>query len=458
MTLNDTCARPLAEACDAVREGQGPDDVGHRGVRRYRVTVDDCAAILALNRWRLPGPVVAASVMPMCTERSQTPKTSARLEQAMLRRQGTALEIGGITAYVDFNITLEYKGAGRAGPLVAQANSKLARDMPDPMKYEIDLDRYRGLLESLESPDVKVADLSDAGKFLGGLLLTPTVRELFCEAYSALGGSEGLRLRIRCKDDIMKRLPWEFARIDMGDGAEPTPLAVNPRLSLVRYEELQVPPPQPELRTELVVSSLDAGRAGGTSYADLPPDSPDIPRRYNALPVDVLLVDSPTRESLEVALHGQRADIFHFSGHGERPKSAGSPSGLVLDYADHRGADILTGRDLAPILDRAGVSLAVLSACHSGGGLAQELVRIGIPIVVAMQHQIEATHAVEFNKSFYAALFSGATVDEAVSCGRIRLHELGAHYGRPVLYHRSDVGAFLGPITGRKLYPVNTPA
>lgn len=344
-----------------------------------------------------------------------------------------------------------------AAIIVAQANSKLARDMPDPMRYEIDLDRYRGLLESLESPDVKVTDLSDAGKFLGGLLLTPTVRELFCEAYSALGGSEGLRLRIRCKDDIMKQLPWEFARIDMGDGAEPTPLAVNPRLSLVRYEELQVPPPQPGLRTELVVSSLDAGRAGGTSYVDLPPDPPDIPRRYNALPVDVLLVDPPTRESLEVALHGQRVDIFHFSGHGERPKSAGSPSGLVLDYADRRGADILTGTDLAPILDRAGVSLAVLSACHSGGGLAQELVHTGIPIVVAMQHQIEATHAVEFNKSFYASLFSGATVDEAVSCGRIRLHELGAHYGRPVLYHRSDVGAFLRPITGRKLYPVNTP-
>lgn len=375
----------------------------------------------------------------------------------MCRTQGAPRPIGGITAYVDFNVTLAYKGvgeSGRAGFVVAQANSKRARDMLGPRRHSIDLDHCQDLLESLDSPDVRVADLADAGEFLGQHLLSPPVWELFCDAYSNLGNSEGLRLRIRCKDDVMKQLPWEFARIDIGDGAEPTPLAVNPRLSLVRYEERQVPPPQPALRTELVVSSLEAGRAGGPSYVDLPPDSPDVPRRYDALPVDVLLVDPPTRESLEVTLRGQRVDIFHFSGHGERSKCAGSPSGLVLDYSDRRGADILTGEDLAPILDRAGVSLAVLSACHSGeptplaygSGVAQALVHVGIPIVVAMQHQIEATHAVEFNKRFYASLFSGATVDEAVSRGRIRLHELGAHYGRPVLYHRSDVGAFLRPI------------
>ncbi|MGH3933631.1 MAG: CHAT domain-containing protein [Pseudonocardiaceae bacterium] len=345
-------------------------------------------------------------------------------------------------------------GSGRAGLLVAQANSKLARDMPDPVEYRFDFDRYRGLLESLESPDVKVTDLADAGGFLGELLLIPAVWELFHEAYSSLASSEGLRLRVRCKDHVMKQLPWEFARIDMGDGAEPAPLAVNPRLSLVRYEELQFPPPVPELRTELVVSALDAGRAGGRSYVDLPPDSLDVPRRYDDLPVDFLPVAQATRESLEMALRGQRVDIFHFTGHGERSKGAGLPPGLVLDYSDRRGADILTGADLAPILDRAGVSLAVVSACHAGeatpvaygGGVALALVHAGIPIVVAMQHQIEATHATEFNKSFYASLFSGATVDEAVSFGRIRLHELGAHYGRPVLYHRSDSGAFLQPI------------
>lgn len=372
----------------------------------------------------------------------------------MHRSRETPREIRRIAVYIDFNIALEYKSAvraGRDGLIMAQASSKLSRDMSGPVKHRFNLDHYRSLLENLESPDIRVTDLADAGKFLGELLLVLEIRELFHESYSTLGSSEGLRLRVHCKDDVTKRLPWEFARIDMGDGCEFTPLAINPKLSLARYEEVRFPPPRPELRSELVVSSLDAGRAGGKSYVDLPIDSLDAPRRYDALPVQVLSVDPPTKESLNAALRGQRVDIFHFWGHGERSKGAGSLPGLILDYPDGRGADVLTGADLAPILDQAGVSLAVLSACHTGehvpiqhkSGVAQALVHAGIPIVVAMQHQIDVTHAVEFNKRFYSSLFSGATVDEAVSRGRIRLHEIGAHYGRPVLYHRSDSGAFL---------------
>lgn len=371
----------------------------------------------------------------------------------MPARRETQREFRHIAAYVDFNIALEYKGgrAGRDGLIVAHANSKLSRDMADPVRRQVNLEDLRNLFDKLAGPDIRVADLSDAGNFMGELLLVSEIQELFHEAYSALPDSEGVRLRVRCKDDVMKQVPWEFARINMGDGSVFTPLAVNPRLSIVRYEELRFPPPAPELRTILMVSALDAGRAGGKSYPELPTNSLDAPRFYGALPVQVISVDPPTKESLKAALRDQQVDIFHFWGHGERSKGTAGRSGLVIDYPDGRGADILTGEKLVPILDRAGVTLAVLGACHSGEyvpgangyGVAEALVHAGIPIVVAMQHRIEASHMAEFNQRFYASLFNGATVDEAVSRGRIRLHEIGAHYGRPILYHRSDSGAFL---------------
>lgn len=362
-------------------------------------------------------------------------------------------------SYSDFNITLEYKESpqrGREGLLIAEPRCDLTGDLPDRVVWKFDLEPYRDLLGSLESPDVRVRDISDVGRLMGDLLLVPGVRELFHEAYSRLGDLEGLRLRLRCRDETTRRLPWEFARVDMGDGSQPRPLAVNPKLSLVRYETLHDRRLEPRVRAELVVASLDAGRAGGRSYADLSPDSPDPPRLFDSRPVQMITIDPPTRGSLERALRDQQVDIFHFSGHGE-PSGPGSSAGLVLDYEQDTGTDILTGQALARILARAGVSMAVLSACHSGesalvtdgGGVARALVEIGIPIVVGMQHQVEAAHAAEFNKSFYQTLFTGATVDEAVCRGRIRLYELGADYGRPVLYHRSGSGRFLRPIATR---------
>lgn len=315
------------------------------------------------------------------------------------------------------------------------------------VQYPLDLRGHENLLARIESRQVNDDESAVVGELLAGLLLRPGNRdlpgafELFVQAYEGLGRSEGLRVRLRCKGAAVQSLPWEFARIATGGGTALAPLVLDPRVSLVRYKEMLDPPAVPEFRAELIVASLDAGESGGRTYENLKPESPKVPRRFGSLQVDVLSV-APTRQSLVAQLRGRQVDVFHFSGHGE-------PEGLVLDYPGGRGTDIVGGRDLATLLDRAAVQLVVLSACHStggehsagGGSVADALVSIGIPIVVAMQHKVDAANAALFVEAFYRAIFAGLSVDEAVGAGRMKMQ--GVDYGRPVLHLRSTSGAFL---------------
>jgi len=355
-----------------------------------------------------------------------------------------------LLSYVDFDIWLRHIPKTDRAPsrIAARAACDLAGEVT--RIYSFDLRLCQEVAARVESSEATDPDVQRAGDQLGSLLLStatdggPSVRELFHTAYSSRD-TDGLRIRLRCESELIRMLPWEFARITTASDEIAAPLVLDPSLSLVRHEEMARRLVVPRLGHELVIAFVNAGSAGGSNYAPLKPELPDIPRRFGSRWVDVVHVD-PNRQSLEHELRaGSRVDVFHFSGHGE-------PTGLVLNYADQDGTDKLTGAQLAAFLERTGVQLAVLSACHSssalsadGGGVAHALVESGVPIVVAMQHKVGAVHAMAFVETFYEVLFSGATVDEAVTRARLRLVKFGFDYGRPVLYHRSSRGAFLTP-------------
>ncbi|MGH3785207.1 MAG: CHAT domain-containing protein [Pseudonocardiaceae bacterium] len=351
-------------------------------------------------------------------------------------------------SYSDFEIKLEFdERSGPRGRFEARVVCRLVGDLGNPERRTADLTPFGPLLEKLNKPHIGRSDLVDSlGEKLGQLLFPGRVRDLFGAAYRMLGASEALRVRIECLGESISGLPWEYTSVELADVA-PGQLALNPRVSIVRHEVLDRARPSPRQRSELVVVSLDAGVVEG--YPPLPPELPRTPDSLGRRQVRHIVVPAATRESLEATLYRQKVDIFHFSGHGEASRP-GSFAGLVLRYEDDDGADILTGQELAPMLRKAGVSLAVLSGCRTGsraprtdgGGVAQALVESGVPIVVAMQHPVGDTQAKAFNQVFYDSLFSGETVDQAVSRGRQGMTD----YGSPVLYHRSDSGAFLTPI------------
>jgi hypothetical protein len=70
-----------------------------------------------------------------------------------------------------------------------------------------------------------------------------------------------------------------------------------------------------------------------------------------------------------------------------------------------------------------GLRLAVFNACSGSrhgkssvfSGLAQSLVRSGVPVVVAMQFPISDAAAVTFTRAFYGALAKGENVERAAA-------------------------------------------
>jgi CHAT domain len=174
-------------------------------------------------------------------------------------------------------------------------------------------------------------------------------------------------------------------------------------------------------------------------------------------------VEPPTMATLEQAQF-QRADIFHYGGHGEfstsGPETAfGTTLGegkLVLEDEQHRAAEV-SASQLGTTLHAAGIQLALLGACKTAmvdgenrwSSTATALARAEIPCVVGMQFKIWDRAALTFNERFYAALAAGLTLDEAVVMGRLAIFNVvdplrsdaqfkiaWRDWGIPVLYAR----------------------
>ncbi|MCC2695848.1 tetratricopeptide repeat protein [Nodularia sp. LEGE 04288] len=92
-----------------------------------------------------------------------------------------------------------------------------------------------------------------------------------------------------------------------------------------------------------------------------------------------------------------------------------------------------------------GVLAVVLSACNSGmslnsqsvfNGVAQSLIRSGVPAVVAMQFSVRVDAATAFAEKFYSSLCKKNSLARSVSLGRYAMGSEGNQWYRPVLYLR----------------------
>ena len=141
--------------------------------------------------------------------------------------------------------------------------------------------------------------------------------------------------------------------------------------------------------------------------------------------------------------------MLHFVGHGGYDEDA-QDGALALEGASGR-TWLVTGRDLGMMLQgHRSLRLVVLNACEGArsarddplGGVAQALVRQGIPAVIAMQFEISDPAALVFSQSFYQAIADGLPVDMAMVEARRAMFAEGneVEWATPVLYMRSPDG------------------
>lgn len=345
----------------------------------------------------------------------------------------------GVRRYTEFRVDLTDIGDGA---VAVRASSRLG---------ETPTSRSAATGAVAVEKDLNPQELLDVGAQLGRLLMPAPVLKLFNATLAALSDDEGVRIRI-VADPSLSVLPWEYAHVnhDVADTSLSPPLVLDPRVSLIRHEAQPSPPPLLSSRSggEFRLLVVSAPRVRG--FDELERSDAAVVQRalQSALVPGTRVVvecvtDPRSRADVQRALEGG-VDAFHFSGHAVIGDDGAAR--LVLGAPDGE-ADLVDPEDLAQVLEAAGVRLAVLNACDTGSrrgegvdSLATDLVSRGIAAVVAMQHEIENSHAILFANGFYVGIAGGLILDEAAFLGRKRVAEIGIlpEWGVPVVYTRSD--------------------
>jgi CHASE2 domain-containing sensor protein len=270
---------------------------------------------------------------------------------------------------------------------------------------------------------------------------------------------EGLRVRLRIEAPPMAHLPWEllYSRRDQEF------LATDAATAVVRY--LEVPRPIRSLETAFPVRMLvvipsvrDLDTAA--ERAILQQAVGDLERQEL---IELTWLDGVvTLDRVSDALLEQRFHILHFIGHGGF--DAEGPF-LILNQAAGNDDYVDQERFGSLFRNHPTMKLVVLNSCQGAEvsssqpllGMAPELVKRGIPAVVAMQYPIPDKAAILFAREFYRCLFKGperGRVEPAISHARNRLAaEFPGHrvVATPVLFMRAPEGVLFDLLTGRRL-------
>ncbi len=336
---------------------------------------------------------------------------------------------------------------------------------------------------------------------LWGWLFGGSIQSSFDQSQGiAIGQAKPLRLRLDIRDPDLIAIPWEIMQSQAGKQA----ISLSQQVLFSRTtSDVDALPP---LRTDqgltvLLVLGQDAAPAipsisGGLD--DLPSrtlrdrqsalkklkleqeaaalsqilqnpgglgDPSDRNASQYAAPCQVDVLLQPTPAELIEKLETERYNVLFYAGHGEP-----APDGGLLFL---RPDMTLNGTELAQVLTRCRVKLAVFNSCWGAqpdeqnyqaiprSSLAEVLLHHGVPAVLAMREPITDQEALSFIQAFAQALADRMPIDQAVAVARQHLLTLFKFnqqaWTLPVLYmHPEFEGGLLKPLDeGATQFPPN---
>ncbi len=298
----------------------------------------------------------------------------------------------------------------------------------------------------------------------------------------AIGQGRALRLRLEIRDPNLIALPWEIMQAQAGKQA------VSLSQQVLFSRTTSAVDPLPPLRTEHALKILlvlghdidaehrisDQGlqlEQEATALAQILKQAAEVDADHtftSPVSCEVKTLLQPTPAMLIDELETQNYNVLFYSGHGV-PAPDG---GLLFVRADAS----LNGTELAQVLTRCQVKLAVFNACWGAqpdqqngqsiprSSLAEVLIHHGVPAVLGMRDSIADHEALSFIQMFAQALAERLPIDEAVAIARQNLLTLYKFnqpaWTLPVLYmHPEYNGELIKPITeGVTEIPDNSPS
>lgn len=296
----------------------------------------------------------------------------------------------------------------------------------------------------------------------------------------AIGQAKPLRLRLEIRDPDLIALPWEIMQSQPGTQA----ISLSQQLLFSRTTSNVAPLPPLRLEQSLKILLVLGQEAEPERKVTNPPDAPvsetlsggplDLDQEAHALtqilmnygsgqpggygplaPSKVHTLIQPTPAELIEALETGDYNILFYAGHG----MPGPDGGLLL----LRSGTTLSGTELAQVLTRCRVTLAVFNACWGAqpdqsnnqaiprSSLAEVMIHHGVPAVLAMRDSITDQEALSFIHAFAQALGERLPIDQAVAVARQHLLTLYKFnqpaWTLPVLYmHPEFDGQLIKPL------------
>ena len=311
----------------------------------------------------------------------------------------------------------------------------------------------------------------------------------------AIGQELPLRVRLDIREPELIALPWEIIQ----------PGVALPAFSLSReilfsrttsdVNSLHSQPPSQFLNILLVIGESTPKGQSSTANSHQPPvpskleleeeaaqltevlkapnaKNPNTPRVNSTIPCKVDTLIQPTPKELISYLDQKTYNVLFYAGHG-----IPGPDGGWLFLAPET---TLNGTELAQILVRNGVKLAVFNACWGAqpatdrlsssavqaiprSSLAEVLIHHGVPAVLGMRDEIADREALSFIQVFAQSLTEGMLIDEAVAVARQHLLTLYRFnqpaWTLPVLYMHPEFNGQLVQVFDELVtqLPANSP-
>jgi hypothetical protein len=352
---------------------------------------------------------------------------------------------GPLTGYTNFDLRI--RGSGKKGYMVEAEVPDGGSVPPQPLllpRDKVFLSRLVGALRQTTDE----SNMRALGEALFCALFPTRIAKLWSSAKGSLEDGTGMRVRLRIDPPELTVVPWELA-------FEEEYIGLRLRFPIVRYLDLPEPPKpltiRPPLRVLVAVSQPE-----DLAALDITREVASIRQALEPLAerVELEVVDHARRDELLARLR-RGYHVLHFIGHGMFDGNGGY---LALEDSE-RGSDLMSASLLGEMVADSSLRLVVLNACETStagpesafGGVAHQLVKAGMPAVVAMQLSIADRTAVAFSREFYGALGDGWPVDTAVQEGRRSIMAaLGNHWNEnvdwaiPTLYMRAPDGVILG--------------
>jgi LysM repeat protein len=361
--------------------------------------------------------------------------------------------------YVNFDLLIEGAAPDYRVRVMASPAGTTCADFQLPFSHH-DIDEFVqtvGRVRTLHPAGhaLELPEIEEAKKFGGRLFDTVFCDEVKGILRTSLDDAReenvGLRIRLRLTEapDLVD-LPWEY----LYDRALDRFLVLSTETPIVRYldlpEAVRPVPVTPPLQVLVMISSP----------RDCPPL--DVEGEWRKLHqalrdlqerglVALTRMDEATLTALQRQLRQGDYHVFHFVGHGDFDAEAQDGVLLLEDETERgrRAGGAYLGTLLQP---HRTLSLAVLNACEGArasrtdpfAGVAQSLVRQGVPAVIGMQFEVTDEAAIVFAHELYAAIADGYPIDAALAEARRAVFVKGSpkdvEWGTPVLYMRAEDG------------------